>query len=148
MAIKGKILLVDDDVDFVTVNRAILEGSGYQVLAAFGGQEGLELARRELPDLVVMDVMMDDATEGFDVAKQFRAEPALSHLPIILLTSINRHFRPLSFKPDGDWIPVERLLDKPVRPQQLLNEIAALLNRDRLSQGDAGHGATGQHPGR
>jgi two-component system, OmpR family, alkaline phosphatase synthesis response regulator PhoP len=146
MAIKGKILLIDDDVDFVTMNRAVLEHNGYEVIAAFGGQEGLELARRMLPDLVVMDVMMDETTEGFDVSKQFRAEPALSHLPIILLTSINRHFRPLSFKPDDSWIPVERLLDKPVSPQRLLDEIDTVLRSRRLPPGDTGHGATGSHP--
>ncbi|HEX2924271.1 MAG TPA: response regulator [Chloroflexota bacterium] len=148
MAIKGKILLIDDDVDFVTMNRAILEHSGYEVLAAFGGQEGIELARREQPDLVVMDVMMDDTTEGFDLSRQFRTDALLSRLPIILLTSINLHFRPLSFKPDDNWIPVDRLLDKPVRPQQLLNEIETVLKSRRPPHGDAGYGATGERPGR
>jgi len=147
MAIKGKILLIDDDVDFVTMNRAVLEHCGYQVVAAFGGQEGLEVALRELPDLVVMDVMMDETTEGIDLSKRFRVDPSLCHIPIILLTSINRHFRPLSFRPDDGWIPVDRLLDKPVKPQQLLDEIETALKSRRLPGGEVNHGAAGSRPG-
>ena len=122
-----KLLLIDDDVDFVEMNRTVLEHGGYRVSAAYNGREGLEVARTELPDLIVLDVMMEDSTEGFDVSRELRSDPMLSHVPILMLTSVNRRFRPLRFGPDENWLPVDRFLDKPVRPQLLLAEIERLL---------------------
>lgn len=130
MSTKGKVLLIDDDVDFVMMNKSVLEHNGYQVCVAFGGQEGLEVARTELPDLVVLDVMMGDTIEGFDVSREFRQDQTVGHVPIIMLTSINRQLRPLTFGPDENWLPVDRFLDKPVRPQQLLEEIERIIARD------------------
>ena len=66
------ILLVDDDADFVAINRLVLERAGYRVSVAFGGKEGLDAARAEHPDLVVLDVMMQEAMEGFEVARQLQ----------------------------------------------------------------------------
>jgi len=129
MASKKKLLLIDDDVDFVEMNSSVLEHGGYQVTAAYSGREGLEVARAELPDLIVLDVMMEETTEGFDLSREFRKDPMLSHVPILMLTSVNRRFRPLRFGPDEDWLPVDRFLDKPVRPQQLLAEIDQLLQK-------------------
>lgn len=123
------ILLVDDDIDFLAINRALLERSGYEVITATTGSDGFEQARIARPDLVVLDVMMEDATEGFDTAKRLRGDIELKHIPIILLTSVNRQFRPLSFAPDPEWLPVDRLLDKPVDAARLLGEIASLLRR-------------------
>jgi len=91
--------------------------------------------------------MMDETTEGIDLSKRFRVDPSLCHIPIILLTSINRHFRPLSFRPDDRWIPVDRLLDKPVKPQQLLDEIETALKSRHLPGGEVNHGAAGSRPG-
>ncbi len=130
---KGKILLIDDDVDFVTMNRAILEHGGYEVCVAFNGREGLETARRQLPDLIVLDVMMEEVTEGFDLSREFRRDPSLSHVPILMATSVNRQLRPLTFGPDPAWLPVDRFLDKPVPPQILLAEIERLLPRSAES---------------
>lgn len=129
MSAKGQILLIDDDVDFVMMNRAVLEHSGYEVSVAFNGQEGLEVARQRLPDLIVLDVMMEEVTEGFDLSREFRADPSLGHVPIIMLTSVNRQFRPLTFGPDPTWLPVDRFLDKPLLPQRLLAEVESILEK-------------------
>ena len=96
---------------------------------AFNGQEGLETARQRLPDLIVLDVMMEEVTEGFDLSREFRADPSLGHVPIIMLTSVNRQFRPLTFGPDPTWLPVDRFLDKPLPPQRLLAEIESILEK-------------------
>ena len=84
----NKILIVDDERDFVEINRATLESKGYKVVAAYNGKEGLEKALKEKPDLIVLDVMMTTKTEGFDVSRKMRAYEELKKTPIIMLTAI------------------------------------------------------------
>lgn len=85
-----KILLIDDDIDIVELNRALLTMAGYEVVAAFSGAEGLEKVIAERPDLVILDVMMSTVGEGFEVARQIRKHEAIRHTPILMLTGVNR----------------------------------------------------------
>jgi CheY-like chemotaxis protein len=124
---RARILLVDDDSDFVLINRTVLEGAGYAVMTASSGPEGFDAAMAERPDLAILDVMMEEPTEGFDLARRLRADPSFADTRIILLTSINRHFRPLSFAPDPDWLPVDRFLEKPLAPEELLRQVKGIL---------------------
>jgi CheY-like chemotaxis protein len=124
---RPKILLVDDDSDFVLINRTVLEGAGYAVATASSGLEGFDAALAERPDLVVLDVMMEEPLEGFDLARRLRADPSFAGTRIVLLTSINRQFRPLSFAPDPDWLPVDRFLEKPLAPEELLRQVKSVL---------------------
>ena len=117
------VLLVDDDVDFVEMNRAVLEAHGYKVAAAFSGQEGLQKARELKPALIVLDVMMDYKTEGFHATYELRQDPELQKIPIIMVTAINKQDFIGRFQPDADWLPVEKLIDKPITPQRLLDEV-------------------------
>jgi CheY-like chemotaxis protein len=117
------VLLVDDDVDFVEMNRAVLEAHGYKVAAAFSGQEGLQKARELKPALIVLDVMMDYKTEGFHATYDLRQDPELQKIPIIMVTDINKQDFIGRLQPDGDWLPVEMLIDKPITPQRLLDEV-------------------------
>ncbi len=129
MATKPLILLVDDDVDLVETNKAVLEANGYQVEAAFSGQEGLATAKKLRPALIILDVMMDYKTEGFHVTYDLRQDPHLKNTPIIMLTGINKEDFIGRFQPDPTWLPVDKLFDKPISPQVLLAEVKKALGK-------------------
>jgi len=119
-----RLLIVDDDTDFVDGLKTVLEAHGYQVMAAHDGPSGLEMARKEYPELMILDVMMTTDTEGFDVSRQIQAIPELKGLPVILLTGIKKAMNlPFTFEPDEEWLPVKAVLEKPVPPETLLAEI-------------------------
>ena len=114
---KKRVLLVDDDVDFVDLSTTFLESKGYQVVAAYDGEEGMKKAKKNRPDLIVLDVMMTRLTEGFDVS-------LLRDIPVIMLTGIRKKEKlPWTFEPDDTWLPVAKFLEKPISPPQLLEEI-------------------------
>lgn len=119
------ILLVDDDAVFVASVTAVLR-SHYRVRTATNGTEGLAMIRRDPPDLVILDVMMDHLSEGFDVARALRSDPATAALPIIILTGVDQVYN-LRMEVDESWVPADRYLEKPVSPAQLLAEIDAVL---------------------
>jgi CheY-like chemotaxis protein len=116
-----KVLVVDDDRDLVESTKEILEHAGHEVACAYDGDEGFRLAKEWKPDVIVLDVMMSHDTEGFETVKRLRAEKATQELPIIMLTGIRRAKRlPFRFEPDPEWLPVVAVLEKPVKPEQLL----------------------------
>ncbi len=87
MATKGaKVLVVDDQAFFTTMLRNLLEQQGYQVVAANGGQQGLDQARKEPPDAIVLDIKMP-GMDGFQVCQRLKQDPALKHVPVIILTA-------------------------------------------------------------
>ena len=123
-----KILLIDDDVDFVAANRLLLESKGYTVFNAYEGESGIALAKEECPDLILLDVMMTHDTEGFDVSRRLKDIPQLKNTAVILLTGIKRALNlPFAFEPDSGWLPVKAILEKPIPPDQLLKEVEAAL---------------------
>jgi len=85
---KAKILVVDDDMDVITILEQILGNEGYEVVSAFNKEEGLEKALSEKPDLVILDVMMTTHYEGFEMAQEFNNNPELADIPILIETSI------------------------------------------------------------
>ena len=128
----NKILIVDDERDFVEINRATLESKGYKVVAAYNGKEGLEKALKEKPNLIVLDVMMTTKTEGFDVSRKMRAYEELKKTPIIMLTAI-RGKMDISWKIESDktWLPVTEFIEKPLAPDKLLKRIEQMLNKKK-----------------
>ena len=121
---KKKILIVDDDVDYVESNKQLLEANGYEVVSANNGQAGLELAKKVKPDLMILDVMMASDTEGFEVSRKIPETPELKSLPVLLVTGIRKaKMLPFGFEPDDTWLPVKTVLEKPVDPAKLLEEI-------------------------
>ena len=116
------ILLVDDDADFVEINRAILEANGFRVLAAYNPKECIERAQAVKPDLIVLDVMMTTPTDGFHLTHTLRGDAALKKVPILMVTSVNSQ-NPYRFAPDETWLPVDGFLEKPVAPETLLAEV-------------------------
>lgn len=131
-----KILVVDDDRDLVDILTLVLQGRSYQVARAYGPQEALAAVERERPDLILLDVMMPEATEGFHVVWNLRGrdDPYFATVPIIMLTAIHRE-TPLRFYPDardhtygaGEYLDVQGFVDKPVEPDALLAEVERVL---------------------
>ena len=122
MSPRKKVLLVDDDSDFVDINKAVLEENGYEVAVAYSGKECLEKVEADKPDLIVLDVMMATVSEGFDVSRQLRNCEHTKTIPLLILTSINDTV-PFKYEPDETWLPADALLEKPVPQQHLLDEV-------------------------
>ena len=119
-----KILLVDDDADFVESNKDLLEAEGYQVVVAADGESGLAMALQEKPDLMLLDVMMTHDTEGFEISRKIADNPELKGMKVLLVTGVRKEKElAYSFEPDKDWLPVQKVLEKPVPPEKLLKEI-------------------------
>jgi len=124
-----KILLVDDDPDLLNAVRMILEAKNYEVAAAYGGVEGLQKARTENPDLIVMDVMMPDK-DGYAVCKELKSDPQLSRIPVLLLTAVVSHISTTRFTQQmGLETEADDYIDKPVEPEVLVKRIETLLSK-------------------
>jgi len=124
----ARILVVDDDAELVDSVRAILEAEGHTVLTAANGEEGCRQAFAAKPDLMLLDVMMATDTEGFDVSRKLKSNEATRNLPVIIVTGIRKAKRlPFGFEPDEDWLPVKQVLEKPVKPEDLLRSVANAL---------------------
>ena len=120
------VLLIDDDVDLVEMNRAVLEHRGHQILAAYSAREAQTILKTSRPDAVVLDVMMESLTAGFALAREIH--DACPNLPMIMLSGVHKATgTPFRFEPDAVWLPVIKFLDKPVAPAVLADEIETLL---------------------
>ncbi len=129
----AKILLVDDDVDLVSMNRVILERNGHQVAAAYSAQEAREAIAKARPDLAVLDVMMESASAGFELARDVHQK--YPDLPMIVLSGVHAATGvPFRFEPDADWLPVLKFLDKPVEPSRLAGEIESVLKTPKAKK--------------
>jgi CheY-like chemotaxis protein len=123
-----KILIVDDDSDFAEATKDVLESKGYTVVTAPDGKRGFAAAKKEKPDLMLLDVMMTTDTEGFDIARQLKQDSATAKLPVIMITGIRKaKSLPFKFEPDEDWLPVKAVMEKPIKPEVLLKSVAEAL---------------------
>jgi CheY-like chemotaxis protein len=126
------ILLVDDDVDFLSVYRCILEPQGYRVVCCHDGQEAWEHMQREKPDLVITDLMMNTLDAGFSFSEQVKTDPRFRDVPVIIATAITSTSG-LSFRPKNAAelaaMHVDGYFDKPVPGQELIEKVAQLLAR-------------------
>lgn len=127
------ILLVDDDPDQRLTLRLPLEAAGYAIAEADNFDQGLEAVKHNKPDLIILDVMMDTTTAGFQFALSLHSpDPdsefyAFKDTPIIMLTAIHSTTA-LRFSPDKFYLPVQDFLDKPVDPHKLLDTVNKYLN--------------------
>jgi len=130
MSEKKKILVVDDDVQFVDTTKTLLESVGYEVSFAYQAEKGLEKAKSIKPDLILLDVMFagPPGPDGFDVAREIHHDPDLKEIPVITISGV-RKAMDLSYKfePDETWLPVKAFIEKPVKPDTLLAEIEKVL---------------------
>jgi two-component system alkaline phosphatase synthesis response regulator PhoP len=133
MSEKKKVLIVDDDPDYVAAIAALLEGAGYEVSRAANGTDGLNLAKTERPDLILLDVMMTERTEGFFVLQSMRKVPVLADVPIVIVSSVYSEFPHFRVNPKAGWLPADQFFAKPVDPETLLSEIARLISTSRAA---------------
>lgn len=125
---KAKILVVDDDPDFVEAMRLTLEPNDYQVVSAASGDEGLAKVRSEAPDLVILDVIMSSVLDGLQMSQRMQEDTANKKIPILMVTSIaNTDYAALF--PTDEYISIDGFLSKPVAPDVLLQRISELLDR-------------------
>ena len=126
---KAKILLVDDDIDFVETTKLVLESKPYEVIVAYEGDEGLRKAREENPDLVLLDIIMP-VKDGFTAAQQFKKDPQLSKIPVIMLTSYSSRRGETSIPVSrGLELEADDYVEKPVTPEELLKRVEQYLKR-------------------
>jgi len=118
-----KILIVDDDRDFVEAVSAFLEAHGYEVLKARDGKEGLKLAKIAHPDLIIMDIVMNERTEGFFTVQEIRRTAELKAVPIFVLSSLYSQVTDFGIPPDSGWLAHDEFLTKPVDLPELLAKI-------------------------
>jgi CheY-like chemotaxis protein len=123
----AKILVVDDDPDFVEIMRTILECHGYNVITASNGQQALARVKADHPDLMVLDIMMSTVLDGLNVSEQLSRDPEAKFMPVIMASSIadtpHAGLFPMEEQPHMDaW------LSKPVDPSTLLKKVGELLS--------------------
>jgi len=117
---KAKILLVDDDADFVESTKIVLESKPYEVVVAVNGDEGLRKAREENPDLILLDIIMP-VEDGFTAAEQLKNDPKLARIPVLMLTSYSSKGAETSIpRSRGYELEADDYIDKPVSPNDLL----------------------------
>jgi len=126
---KAKILLVDDDADFVESTRIVLESKPYDVIVANNGDEGLRKARETRPDLIILDVIMP-VKDGFTAAEQLKKDPQLSRIPTIMLTAFAEKHAEASIPVSrGFTLEAEDYIEKPVTPEELLARVDKQLKK-------------------
>jgi DNA-binding response OmpR family regulator len=130
---KPKILIIEDDADLVAAMKKMLENKGHNVVVAYDPEEGNEKLRQEKPDLIILDVMFGSRGEskGFDFAHDLRSNKQIADIPILMLTAINSEKPDFNFSPDtdGEFLPVDSFLDKPVKSEELCLKVETLLKQ-------------------
>lgn len=128
-----KILVIDDDRDFLDAARIMLEKAHFDVDVAATPSEGLMMVKTHKPDLVVLDVMMPSDYEGFAIARAIREDLKLCSLPIIILSAVHERKKvPYRFAANEDYLPVDAFLDKPLDAAQLVDAVRKLLGQERI----------------
>lgn len=138
MAEKAKVLIVDDDPDIREAMKLVLEAASYQVIAASSAEEGTQKAEAERPDVILLDVMMPDGTEGFHFVWSLRqhSDRQLAETPILMITAIHEKTK-LRIYPEqtdgtytaGEFLPVQGFIDKPVTPENLIGEVNRIVGK-------------------
>ena len=124
----AKILITDDDPDFVDATRIVLEKNNHQVITAESGDLGYQLARQEKPDLMILDVIMDTILDGVSTSQRMHDDPDLRDTPIIMVTSIaNTDYAELF--PTDEYIHINAFLSKPISAEQLMRQVNKYLPR-------------------
>ena len=118
----AKVLVVDDDPDFVKVTSKVLEKAGHEVVSAANGAKALKAMRKDAPDVVLLDIMMSYILDGLDVSREMAEDPALKGVPVIMVTSLTG-VKGSGMFPTDEYAPVDEWLSKPVDPDTLLARV-------------------------
>lgn len=118
-----RIVYIEDEFDMIDLVRLILGQKGYEVVGAIGGRDGLKMVQQELPDLVLLDLMMPDM-DGWEVYQQMRAEEATREIPVIIVTAKAQNID----KVLGLHIAkVDDYISKPFNPQELIDSVESVI---------------------
>lgn len=126
-----KILIIDDDPDITEAMKVILENQGYVIDSAEDGSKAMERIKAAKPDLIILDIMMNTISEGFLLSRELKKNPRYKHIPVLIITSV-REKTGIDFEAnagDETWLPVEGYLNKPVKPEVLLDKVKTLLHK-------------------
>ena len=123
----AKVLVVDDDPDFVKVTAKILEKAGYEVVSASNGAKALQTMRSNPPDVVLLDIMMAYILDGLDVSREMAEDPTLKDIPVIMVTSLTG-VKGSGLFPTDEYVPVDEWLSKPVEAAVLLRRVSEALS--------------------
>ena len=118
------ILIIDDDIDTLKLVGIMLERKGFRILASTSGDKGLDLAEKEMPDLILLDVMIPDIS-GIDIARKIRATPEIASIPIIMFTARSQ----VDDKVEGLEAGADAYITKPARPRELFAQVNSILKR-------------------
>ena len=128
-----RVLMVDDDPEFVETTKIILESGGYETRTAANGNEALAQLQKEKPDIILLDVMMKTIGDGVWLGQKIKGDERFSGIPILMITAVNKESGASGFhldpNADGDYLPVDGFLEKPVEPEVLLREVARLIKQ-------------------
>jgi len=125
---KKKILIIDDNEDYLFTMETFLTRNGFNVVTASDGEKGLDLVLKELPDLILLDVMMETHYSGFEVNRRLRYEPAVQNIPIIGISGMKDELGvQFDLNRDAEYFSPDAFFDKPVDKNALLKTINDLL---------------------
>lgn len=135
-----KILMIDDDPDFVGAVKMVLEKANYSVEAVYSPQDGYRALDANTYDLVILDCMMGRGAEGIIAARKLRKRQELSGLPVLMITGIRDQtgFFFVGDPKDERFLPVDGFLEKPVEPSVLLKEVGKLLDKRKADESKKG----------
>lgn len=120
-----KIIIIDDDRDILETGKIVLTAQGYDVQTADNPDDGYNLIQQNTPDLIILDVMMNDPDDGFFLAQKIRREKI--DTPIIMYTSVSKAVG-LNFG-KNELVPVDEFIEKPVSPKELIQKVEKLLKQ-------------------
>ncbi len=125
-----KILIIDDDPDYVEAIKAILENKSYKVVTAYDKNEGMKKIDSEKPDLIILDIMMEKLDDGFTICYKLKHDPELKKIPVLSVSAVTEKTG-LKFSPetDGEYFEADDYVEKPVKTVDLLERVERLLNK-------------------
>jgi CheY-like chemotaxis protein len=129
MSAQKRLIIIDDDPDFVSGIKSILEKAEYKVDAAYNPKDGFQALQARQYDLLLLDIMMGRGAEGIALARKISKDPKLREIPILIITSVREQ---IAFLFPGqavhpNFVDVDELVEKPVEPKLLLEKVSALL---------------------
>ena len=126
----AKILIIDDDPDFVEATKTILESKSYEVVAAYDKNEGMEKISSEKPDLILLDIMMKKMDDGFTLCYKLKHDPELKKIPVLAISAITEETGlKFSSETDGEYFEADDYVEKPIKADDLLERVAKLLKK-------------------
>jgi len=123
-----RVLIVDDDQSFVTAITPVLESRGYELATAHNKEEATEKIGKHKPDLILLDIMMERITDGFNLCYKLKHDPEMKKIPVLAVSAITKEtgFK-VSPATDGEYFEADDYMEKPVKPSELLQRIEKLL---------------------